>query len=207
MVRYLIPVACISLAAGMVLVVRPKFQSSSNEQRQAGDSSNHETASFRDEETPSTIRTKSKERVIHRKPTLEETNDLLRNTIIPRVDFEDLSVGESAKRLRLLIHEAGIEPHELTVICSPSISTTSFKIKELKLRNVPLGIALKYICDSTILRYRVTPGVVEFSLQSYYGLNSDSVLQKSKNEMNLQGDSSDPFSFPRSKEPDPFAEH
>ena len=107
--------------------------------------------------------------------------DKLRTIIIPRIDFEDRTVEEAIDYLRL--RAAELDPTELDpakkgvnlVIRRPATSSIgggetegggdallgaagdlgSQRIDELRLRNVPLAVALKYICDKTKLRYKV----------------------------------------------------
>ena len=106
--------------------------------------------------------------------------DKLRSIIIPRIDFEDRTVEEAIDYLRQRANE--LDPTELDpakkgvnlVIRRPTSSSIgggepeadgglmgsggdlgSLRIDELRLRNVPLAVALKYICDKTNLRYKV----------------------------------------------------
>ncbi len=102
----------------------------------------------------------------------------LRRIIIPRIDFEDTTVEEAIDFLRL--RAAELDTMELDparkgvnfVIRRPrgspaaghdaaaggvlaSADPGALRIPELRLRNVPLEVALKYIGDITKLRYRV----------------------------------------------------
>lgn len=109
----------------------------------------------------------------------------LRTVIIPVVDFEDTSVEEaidflrqrsmeldtleldpSRKGVNFVIRkpqvdggaapEAGAEPAEGTGLALGLGSEPgAARIKELRLRNVPLATVLKYICEATRLRYKV----------------------------------------------------
>ena len=103
----------------------------------------------------------------------------LRNTIIPIIDFEDTSVEEAIDFLRLRSRELDVRETDPTkkgvnfVIRKPKAGGAAegaadagaglgaapepgaLRIKELRLRNVPLAEALKYICDQTRLRYKV----------------------------------------------------
>ncbi len=201
MARLLISAALILLPAVMFLVARPKFQNSITDEKKAPDnvenSSPNSTSLAQDSSFPS--RTKSKDRIVHRKPTLAETENLLRNTIIPRVDIEDLSVGEAANTIRLLIQDAGIEPHELQIVCDMTAPISEMRIRELRIRNIPLAVLLRYICDSTKLRYYVSPGAIEF------GSMTDDPFE------GVGFDGPDPFEEPEPVKPildpdDPFAE-
>ncbi|MGL5019018.1 MAG: STN domain-containing protein, partial [Luteolibacter sp.] len=90
----------------------------------------------------------------------------LRMIVIPRIDFEDTTVEEAIDFLRLRATE--LDMMELDplrkgvnlVIRMPrgaggASDPARLRIKELRLRNVPLATALKYICDQTNLSYKV----------------------------------------------------
>lgn len=104
----------------------------------------------------------------------------LRTIVIPSIDFEDVTVEEAVDFLRLRATEldkAELDPARKGlnfVIQRPVAKPASaagatpgdklpatvadpgtIRIKELSLRNVPLSVALKYICDSARLRYKV----------------------------------------------------
>lgn len=108
----------------------------------------------------------------------------LRSIIIPRIDFEDRTVEEAIDFLRQRADELDpteLDPAKKgvnLVIRRPTTSSIgvgepaagadaggglmdgggdlgSLRIDELRLRNVPLAVALKYICDKTNLRYKV----------------------------------------------------
>ncbi len=110
-------------------------------------------------------------------------NAKLRNIIIPKIDFEDRTVEEAIDYLRLRAAELDVTELDPAkrgvnlVIRRPKGNTLgggeapaaepaaddllgggdlgAARIDELRLRNVPLGVALKYICDKTKLRYKV----------------------------------------------------
>lgn len=107
--------------------------------------------------------------------------DKLRTIIIPRIDFEDRTVEEAIDYLRLRAAELDtteLDPAKKGVnlvvrrpaassigggetegggdaLLGPAGDLGSLRIDELRLRNVPLAVALKYICDKTKLRYKV----------------------------------------------------
>lgn len=110
--------------------------------------------------------------------------DKLRSIIIPRIDFEDRTVEEAIDYLRLRAVELDTKELDPTkkgvnlVIRRPQNNTLgggdaaadaaavgddllgggdlgALRIDELRLRNVPLSVALKYICEKTKLRYKV----------------------------------------------------
>ncbi|MFT3990369.1 MAG: type II and III secretion system protein [Luteolibacter sp.] len=91
----------------------------------------------------------------------------LRSIIIPSINFEDTTVDEAIDFLRLRAAELDtreIDPSKKGVNfvirrprptdpAAPAVQIPP--VKELRLRNVPLSVALKYICDQTQLRYKV----------------------------------------------------
>lgn len=96
----------------------------------------------------------------------------LKTIVIPAVEFEDTSVEEAVDFLRQ--QAKGLDKAELDparkgvnfVIRRPRsdgageagknvVDPGAFRVKELRLRNVPLGTALKHLCDQTKLRYKV----------------------------------------------------
>jgi TPR repeat protein/serine/threonine protein kinase len=86
----------------------------------------------------------------------------LRRIIIPRIDFDDTTLEESIDFLRLRAAELD------TLEADPAKKGTNFvinrprtagagdaRVRELRIRNVPLAVALKYICEQTGFRYKV----------------------------------------------------
>ncbi len=109
----------------------------------------------------------------------------LKNIVIPRIDFEDTTVEEAIDFLRLRAAEldvteldpakkgvnfvvrrpraaapagspdAGIVPGAGDALPLAASDPGALRIKELRIRNVPLAVALKYIGEQTKLRYKV----------------------------------------------------
>ena len=107
----------------------------------------------------------------------------LNNIIIPLVNFDNTTVEEALDYIRLRARELDTEPDEnrkginfiirkpsitgaggddiddvedaLAADSEPASNISSLRIDELKLRNVPLGTVLQYICDKTRLRYKL----------------------------------------------------
>lgn len=92
-------------------------------------------------------------------------SEKLRRIVIPQINFEDTTVEEAIDFLRLRASELDSTEMDPTrrgmnfVIRRPkaggAAAPDSLRIDELRLRNVPLGVALKYICDKTKLRFKV----------------------------------------------------
>lgn len=90
-------------------------------------------------------------------------NEKLRRIVIPRIDFEDATIGEVIDFLRMCSIEHDTLEHdpthkgvkfELTRSSSEVNASDSLRV-HLRLRNIPLAVALKYICDQTKLRFKV----------------------------------------------------
>lgn len=107
----------------------------------------------------------------------------LRTIVVPQINFEDTTVEEAIDFLRLRASELDTTTTDPAskgvnfVIRRPNKAAAgaadagldagaaaplgggaepgALRIKELRLRNVPLAVALKYICDATKLRYKV----------------------------------------------------
>lgn len=123
--------------------------------------------------------------------------DKLRRIIIPRVDFEDTTVEEAVDFLRLRASELDtmeLDPARKGVnfvirrpraagVAAPDAGLDAgaealplaagdpgtLRVRELRLRNVPLAVALKYICDQTKLRYKVDDFAVTLVPQTESG--------------------------------------
>lgn len=113
----------------------------------------------------------------------------LNRIVIPQIDFEDATVVEAIDFLRLRAAELdtaepdparkginfvirrprpGAAADAGTAPTAPdaAIDPGTLRVRELRLRNVPLVIALKYICDQTKLRYKVDDFAVTLVSQS-----------------------------------------
>ncbi len=111
-------------------------------------------------------------------------NEKLRRIIIPNIAFDDITVEEAVDFLRLRAAEldqlepdpnqkgvnflirrptttaaaggdAGLEAAPEAGALPTGVSPGSLRIKTLRLTNIPLGQALKYICEQTKLRFKV----------------------------------------------------
>lgn len=118
----------------------------------------------------------------------------LRTIVVPSINFEDTTVEEAIEFLRQRSVELDVtEPDPARkgvnfVVRRPSTSgggaaapaadgavlgasteVGTLRIKQLRLRNVPLAVALKYICDNTRLRYKVDEYAVTLVPQTETG--------------------------------------
>ena len=152
--------------------------------------------------------------------------DTLRRIIIPKIDFDDTTVEEAIDFLRM--RAAELDTLELDpakkgvnfVVRRPRTSPNdsgrgatggagdpgALRIKDLRLRNVPLGVALKYICDSAHLRYKVDDYAVTLVPQTECG---EDIFTRSftvppdfagaLDDGNAAGEDADPFAPPSEK--------
>jgi len=90
----------------------------------------------------------------------------LQSIVVPQIDFEDTTVEEAIQVLRrygvnfvIRRPRTGGGDSLLDADAAGGLGDAAdpgaLRIKELKLRNVPLAEALKYICEQTKLRYKV----------------------------------------------------
>jgi general secretion pathway protein D len=122
----------------------------------------------------------------------------LRRIVIPRIDFEDTTVEEAIDFLRLRSAEldtleldptkkgvnfvirrsrpgatatpapdAGLDATAGAALPAPASDPGA--VRELRIRNVPLAVALKYICDQAKLRYKVDDFAVTLVPQTETG--------------------------------------
>ena len=104
-------------------------------------------------------------RIVKNDPARAFIQNKLNSIIIPRVDFEDAAVEEAIDFVRLRATQLDVIENDPAkrglnfVIRNPRPAAAAAgpapKIRELRLKNVPLGILLRYICDLTNLRYTV----------------------------------------------------
>ena len=122
----------------------------------------------------------------------------LRRIIIPRIDFEDTTVEEAIDFLRLRSAEldtleldparkgvnfvvrrprsatapgadSGLDAGAAEALPAAAADPGSLRVQQLRIRNVPLAVALKYICDQTKLRYKVDEFAVTLVPQTESG--------------------------------------
>ena len=156
-----------------------------------------------------TIRTKSRIRSAHAKPTIEQTTELARTTIIPALDLPpDQTVAERVTEMNKLLQQAGVEPYRLRLIVRHGDTVNQMRFKdELRIREIPLAVALKFLCDSTKLRYHMREnGIVELTSMQEQDFLSDSPKQHESKKPSPSG-ATDAFGNDSSAsgETDPFA--
>jgi hypothetical protein len=88
--------------------------------------------------------------------SLEETN-----TAITTIKTHDLKLPQESLVRRVERIRSITEPHGIKIAISDSVNV-GMQVDWLELHNGTLAALLKYTCGSTMLRYRVKRGVVEF---------------------------------------------
>lgn len=107
----------------------------------------------------------------------------LKRIIIPRIEFENATVEEAIDFLRLRSAELdAIEPDPALkgvpfIILGTGLGAKTAPasggdpalrvIRELRLRNVPLAVAIKYVCEQTNLHYRIEEYGVTLEADSF----------------------------------------
>jgi len=159
----------------------------------------------------------------------------LRRIVLPRVDFEDTTVEEAIDFLRMRSVELDTSELDPTkkgvnfVIRRPRAGAVgadagadagglplatadpgALRVRELRIRNVPLAVALKYICDQTKLRYKVDDFAVTLVPQTETGedlftrtfrVPPDLQSQLSGSGEGTSGGDVDPFASPEAGSP------
>lgn len=148
MTRHLIPAAILLVGAGLLYTSSTR---QSNERDTRAETAVGSVDPLADFSKPS--RTKSKIRNHQPKPTVEQTEELLRSTIIPLAELPEQSLSDTVAAINRLIAEAGVQPHALRLACAPS---------RIRVRNVPVAAVLQIVIDHRAVRYRVREGTVEF---------------------------------------------
>lgn len=72
-----------------------------------------------------------------------------KKVVIPEVNFEDVSLGDAVEFLNQQTKDLSEGKPAFTVKIDPSKVDGATRIKELRLRNVPVMEALKYLADAT----------------------------------------------------------
>jgi hypothetical protein len=92
----------------------------------------------------------------------------LKTIVIPSFDYEGTSLEEAIDFLRLRAaeldtNESDPEKKGFNIVVKMPEGKPMPLINSLKLRNVPLGVALKYICDLAAVRYEVNEFAIVIS--------------------------------------------
>lgn len=187
------------IALGLFLFSRHRKDGEDDTQSEKGsDNLPQRTATSTSEpaaRSPESLPFKSKLRPTHRKPSREETNELLRTTIISVAKFEDMSIREALVELNRLTSEAGIPPERLKFIRGVSDNSPDDflerRLEDIDVRNIPLAPLLKYLIDNRTIRCRVGEGFVEFR-DSREQLDAQETVPLDRLEKAAPG-ASDPF--------------
>jgi general secretion pathway protein D len=159
----------------------------------------------------------------------------LKRIIIPRIDFEDTTVEEAIDFLRLRAAEldtteldparkgvnfvirrpraapaaggdAGLPAGGADALPLAASDPGTLRVRELRIRNVPLAVALKYICDQTKLRTKVDDFAVTLVPLTEGGEDSFTRTFRVPPDFNTALDSSGAGAEGGGAAADPFAE-
>lgn len=104
----------------------------------------------------------------------EETRHLLKELVLGELNFEEMPLPEAIHEInRLLGKKYPDQKRPKICLADEWTDTPSFKIQHLRLRNVPLGLALRYICDQTRCVFWVYQGTVYLDVR-----RNDDVVEK-----------------------------
>lgn len=105
------------------------------------------------------------------KPGAAAIHEKLKNIVVPMIEFEDTPLAEALEFLRATeLDSVEIEPASRGINLAirkptpgePDADLSRRRVRELRVRNVPLAQALKYICDQTKTRYVVDNASIFF---------------------------------------------
>lgn len=160
-------VIALVIAIGLLGLLRPwRSDSNARSNKSLGSIARSDEFAVPANESTEPIRTKPRHRWHLEKPTIEETAELLKTTIIPLVDLPaDQPVPERISQLNELIRREGVEPSRLRLILRSGDSAGQWKSDyELQVRDIPVIVVLKYVCANTKLRYHIREnGIVELT--------------------------------------------
>ncbi len=88
--------------------------------------------------------------------------DLAQKLIIPRVDFEDVSLQQAMDFIRQRSAELDPGKKGLKIELAPNANPEA-RVRELRLRNVPISQALRYCCEATRHQWTDDKGVIRIS--------------------------------------------
>jgi hypothetical protein len=212
--RYVVLAVALVVCAWLFLTLHSESPSSaghsSSDRNQPAESTIESVGQIANSSEPA--RTKSRIRIDPNKPTIDETTELLRNTIVPVVDLPEQSLTDRVVMLNRLIKECGVPPDQLTISITEDDAAAERPIAnivfpELRVREIPLVAVLQYTADSTRLRFEVSAGNVEcFSASSIH-------RNTRQDRSDEASDSADPFAKPSVLPPgidlpsNPFNEH
>lgn len=117
--------------------------------------------------------------IVKRDPARAFIQNKLNTIIIPRIDFEDVTVEEAIDFLRLRAVELDVSEKDPAkrginfVIRNPRPAAATAgpapTIRRLRLKNVPLAMMLKYVCDQTNRHYTVDETAIVISPKNEAG--------------------------------------
>ena len=107
-------------------------------------------------------------RIVKNDPARAFIQNKLNSITIPVIDFEDVTVEEAIDFLRIRAVELDLSEKDpakkgIQFVVRYPAAAPSPVIRSLRLKNVPLADALKYVCDQTNFRYTMDDFAVTLS--------------------------------------------
>ena len=110
---------------------------------------------------------KKREKIVSAKVVSDEvsieqkrTQEKLKNIFHPKVVFDEVPISAAIDHLELLSKELDPEQTGVKIVLDNTVDPAG-KIVTMAMKNIPLDIALKYICKTTNLQYKIEPdGVI-----------------------------------------------
>ena len=109
-----------------------------------------------------------------------EVRAFLKETIISKLDLVDVPLSDALRILNDRVREQAPDRKMPKIMIGSNEVTDQSLVKELRVHDIPLGIALKYICDQCRSRYWVYQGNVYVGRHHDDGDNEDSFLNDTK---------------------------
>ena len=110
---------------------------------------------------------KKREKIVSAKVVSDEvsieqkrTQEKLKNIFHPKVVFDEVPISAAIDHLELLSKELDPEQTGVKIVLDNTVDPAG-KTVTMAMKNIPLDIALKYICKTTNLQYKIEPdGVI-----------------------------------------------
>jgi hypothetical protein len=111
----------------------------------------------------------------------DETRELLKTLVLDELNFDEVPLPEAIHEInRLLGKKYPSQKRPKICLADEWANDPSQKIRTLRLRNAPLGIALKYICDQTRCVFWVYQGTVYLDVLRFDGLIEERFLHQTR---------------------------
>jgi len=93
----------------------------------------------------------------------DEVKAFLRDTIIRRLDLEHVSLQGALRTISDILHQQNPDGRLPVIKMDPNWPTAqseTLRVNDLRVHDIPVGIALKYVCEQTACVYSIHNGTV-----------------------------------------------